>query len=85
MNGYIYGQVHKQLWKQVGLCGQMEEKHEGKQVNLFSGGYVCTPVDDLKGHCAGYAEKRGNKLNRYSDEQVHMWTSRTVETLTGRS
>ena len=37
----------------------MEEKHEGKQVNLFSGRYVylAAPVDELKGHCAGYAEK----------------------------
>ena len=56
MNRYIYGQVHKQLWRQVGLCGQTEEKHEGKQVNLFSGGSACT-VDELNGHCAGYAEK----------------------------
>ena len=55
MNGYIYGQVHKQLWRQVGLCGQMEEKHEGKQVNLFSGG----SKDEMKGYCAGYAEKEG--------------------------
>ena len=59
MNGYIYGQVHKQLWRQVGLYGQMEEKHEGKQANLFSVGYVyiAAPVDELKGHCASYAEK----------------------------
>ena len=61
MNGYIYGQVHKQLWRQVGLCGQTEEKHEYKQVNLFSGEYVCiyivTPVDELKGNCGCYAEK----------------------------
>ena len=57
MNGYIYGQVHKQLWRQVGLCGQTEEKREGKQVNLISGGSACTPVDELKGRCACYAEK----------------------------
>ena len=53
MNGYIYGQVHKQLWRQVGLYGQTKEKCEDKQVNLFSG--VGTPVDELKGAC--YAEK----------------------------
>ena len=37
----------------------MEEKNDGRQVNLFSGGYVsiASPVDELKGHCAGYAEK----------------------------
>ena len=37
----------------------MEEKHEGKQANLFSGGYVyiAAPVDELKGHCAGYSKK----------------------------
>ena len=36
----------------------MEEKHEGKQVNLFLVDIcVATPVDKLKGHCAGYAEK----------------------------
>ena len=29
--------------------------------------------------------KRINKLHSYSDEQVHLWTCRTVETLTGRS
>ena len=34
----------------------MEEKHEGKQVNLFRVD-LCTPVDELKGHFAGYAEK----------------------------
>ena len=32
--------------------------------------------DELKGHCACHAEKE--KLNRYSDEQVHLWTCRTV-------
>ena len=42
----------------------MEQKHEGKQVNLF------TPVDELKCHCAGYAEKEeinwtGIVMNRY--------------------
>ena len=26
--------------------------------------------------------KRINELNRYSDEKVHLWTCRTVETLT---
>ena len=46
---------------------------------------VGTPVDESKGLCAGYAKKIRNKLNRYSDEQVHLWTCRTVETLTGRS
>ena len=34
---------------------------------------IGTPVDELKGHCADYAEKE-NKLNRYSDEEVHLWT-----------
>ena len=38
---------------------------------------VGTPVDKLKGHC----RKIRNKLNRYSDGQVHMWTCRTVETV----
>ena len=46
---------------------------------------VATPVDELKGHCAGYAKKEemnktGIVMNRYN-----MWTCRTVETLTGRS
>ena len=39
--------------------------------------------DEMKGYCASYAEKEENKLNRYSDEQVHLWTCRTVETLDG--
>ena len=40
------------LGKQVNLL------NEGKQVNLFSGGSVGRyPVDELKGQCAGYAEK----------------------------
>ena len=52
----------------------------------------------MKGHCACYAEKEeinvtGIMMSRYicghaeqySDEQVHLWTCRTVETLTGRS
>ena len=43
--------------------------------------YIATPVVELKGHCAGYAEKE----DRYSDEKVHTWTCRTVETMTGRS
>ena len=30
-------------------------------------------------------QKRRNKLHSYSDEQVRLWTCRTVETLTGRS
>ena len=36
-----------------------KEKHEAKQANLFSGGslYIGTPVDELKSHCVGYAEK----------------------------
>ena len=46
---------------------------------------VGTPVDELKGHSAGYAEKGTNKLNRYTDEHVRLWTCRAVETLTGRS
>ena len=46
--------------------------------------WVGTPLDELKGHCAGYAEKR-HKLNKYSDEQVHLWTCRVVERLTDRS
>ena len=41
MNGYVYGQVHKQLWRQVGLYGSSKEMHEGKQVYLFLGGSVC--------------------------------------------
>ena len=45
---------------------------------------VGTPVDELKGHCAGYAKKE--EINHsYSDEQVHLCICRTVETLTGRS
>ena len=43
---------------------------------------VHTPADEWKCNCACYAEKEKNKLNRYTDEQVHL---RTVETLTGRS
>ena len=59
---------------------------------------VGTSVYELKGHWAGYAEKEeinltGIMMNRYicghaeqfSDEQIHLWTCRTVETLTGRS
>ena len=41
----------------------MEEKHEGKQVKIFR--WICVdiaaPVDELKGHCAGYAEKEERK------------------------
>ena len=84
MNGYINGQVHKQLWRQVGLCGQTEEKHEGKQVNLISGGSACKyPSRRVKKSCM-LCRKIKNKLHSYSDEQVHLWTCRTVETLTGR-
>ena len=58
MNGCKYGQVHKKLWRQVGLYGYTKEKHECKQVNVFSGGsWVGAPVYTLKGHCVGYAEK----------------------------
>ena len=35
MNRYIYGQVQKQLWRQVGICCYTKEKHEGKQVHLL--------------------------------------------------
>ena len=46
---------------------------------------VGTPVAELKSRCACYAEKEDIKLHSYSDEQVHLWTCRTIETLTGRS
>ena len=69
MNRYGHGWVHlwagtqvvvetgRSLWQSMKVF--VEEKHEGKQVNLFSGGYmyIAAPVDELKGHCAGYAEK----------------------------
>ena len=37
--------------------------------------YIATPVDELKGHCAGYAEKeeinsKGIVMNRYICGQV---------------
>ena len=44
---------------------------------------VGTPVDESKGLCR-LCQKIRIKLNRYIDEQVHLWTCRTVETLTGR-
>ena len=73
MNGYIYGQVQKQLWRQVGLCCQTKEKHEGKQVNAFSGGYVCSyPSIRVERSLCMLSRKGTNKLNRYSDEQVHL-------------
>ena len=50
MDGYIFGQVHKQLWRQVGLYGQMKEKHDGKQGKKYFPVDLCvgTPVDELK-------------------------------------
>ena len=39
----------------------MEEKHEDKQVIFLIFLWICVdiaaPVDELKGHCAGYTEK----------------------------
>ncbi len=46
---------------------------------------VRTPVDELKGKMWMLCRKGTNKLNRYSDEQVHLWTCRAVEMLTGKS
>ena len=52
----------------------MEEKHEDKQVFFLFFLWICVdiaaPVDELKGHCAGYAEKEeinwtGIVMNRY--------------------
>ena len=39
--------------------------------------YVGTPLDEMKGFCAGYAEK--DERNRYTDEQVYLWTCRNVD------
>ena len=62
-----------------------EEKHEGKHVNLISGGsaYRYPSIRVEKSLCV-LCRKRANKLHSYSNEQVHLWTCRTVETLTGR-
>ena len=43
------------------------------------------PILNLFDAVADVRPKKENKLNRYSDEEVHMWTQRTVETLTGIS
>ena len=86
MNGYIYGQVQKLLWRKVGICCWTKEMHEGKQVHSFSGGYVCRyPSRRVERTLCRLCQQIRIKLNRYSDEQVHLWTCRTVETLTGRS
>ena len=64
----------------------MEEKHEGKQVYLISGGSVYRyPSRRVERSLCRLGQKRRNKLHSYSDAQVHLWTCRTVETLTGRS
>ena len=54
-----------------------------RQIYLRVDPCVGTPVDELKGHFADYAEKE--EINRYTDERVQMWTCSAVETLTGRS
>ena len=58
--------------------------------------WVGTPVDELKGHCMGYDKNKKEtiawdmikirkKPNRYTDEQVCLWTCRTAELWMGRS
>ena len=64
----------------------MKGKHEGKQVNIFSGGSVCRyPSRWVARSLCRLSRKRRNKMKRYTDEQVHLWTYKTVETWTGRS
>jgi len=39
--------------------------------------WVCTPADDVERSLCRLGRKRRNKMNRHSDEQVHLWTCRT--------
>ena len=92
MNGYISGQTHK--WCQVGLCSQAKEKHEYEQIYFGVDLCVHTPADELKGHCACYAEKEeanwtGIVMNRYIYVHVEQKKSgracTQVVVVTGRS
>ena len=57
MNGYIYGKVQKYLWRKVFVVGPKKCMRVNRYIPFRVDTSVGTPVDESKGHCAGYAKK----------------------------